>query len=1065
MRKLLTLLVGSLLLFAQAVVAQTTVSGKVTDSKDGAPLQGVTVRVKGGGSTTTKADGTFSITSKQPDASLEFSFIGYLVKTVKASGGTANANLEIDPKALSEVVVTGVGTATSKKKLAIAVESVTADKLPPSSTADIGNALVGKIAGAQISSVNGSPGAPVNILLRGINSLRGGTFPMILLDGVEVRATSLESLDLANVERIEVVQGAAAASIYGAQGANGVIQLFSKKGKQGKISIDVSSSVANSQLINSGNMHKARMHSFNTNSAGEVVDGGGDPIVFDEATSSYQANVVWNSLEVDNVNNKPYDKNLKYYDHYKEFFGNATTFNNAISISGGREKVDFALGLSDSRQNTVFLHNGDYSRTNLTANLGVELFKGLRFRSITQLAYTKNTQLDPFGRNMMYAINNSRPFADYSFRDPDGNYGAYFGDAVGVNGYNFNYVTQYSTVNDSKIDLVQNFSLNYKFPKFVELDAKYGLNYQNDRIYYNIKDQSGNVNADYWQYWEEYYSPRTSYGAPATKEQTGEINTQQYNTTFQNFVSTATVRFDFDKDFHLGIPLKSTTIGAFDFRKNLAKQYITYGLDAPSYTPYTADQMGQFKIVSDRTTPFVTYGVLVSQRFEWGDFAGVTGGFRSDYSSAFGEGSKPFTFPRGDAYVRLSALDFWRDGKLGDFFTEFKLRGAYGEAGIQPGAFDRYVVLDTRNLGGSNSFVYPLTNPNPQLGVEVSKELELGTDMSFNLFKGSWLKNLDFHLTYWKRSTDNAIWPIDAAPSTGTGQILDNAFGLKSNGIQASLNLGVLTTSKWNWNFTVNFAKQTSEITSVTGPEVIVTSFAGSSNYVLKPGYKIGQLFGFLGLHSVDAVDPTTGAPYIDKADQGNFTVASNGWVVDKASRQPYFTPNQYSFGDPNPKFNMSFINEVNYRGFVTLAIQFDWVNGSHLYNQTKEWMYRDGISGDYDNPITIDGNTGAYTAFYRGVYAQVSRNGTKNYFYEDASFGRLRNLALGFDFAKVFKMKAFTHLQLVLSGRNLVTLTNYTGMDPETSSGAFNSAFDRGVDHNTIPNLKTYQVGVNFGF
>jgi hypothetical protein len=214
-------------------------------------------------------------------------------------------------------------------------------------------------------------------------------------------------------------------------------------------------------------------------------------------------------------------------------------------------------------------------------------------------------------------------------------------------------------------------SLNYKFPKFVELDAKYGLNYQNDRIYYNIKDQ-----------WKRecrllailggILFSRTSYGAPATKDQTGEINTQQYNTTFQNFISTATIKFDFDKDFHLGIPLKSTTIGGFDFRKNLFKQFITYGLDAPSYTPYTADQMGQYKIVSDRTTPFVTYGYLFSQRFEWGDFAGVTGGFRSDYSSAFGEGSKPFTFPRGDAYLRLSALDFWRDGKLGNFFTEFK---------------------------------------------------------------------------------------------------------------------------------------------------------------------------------------------------------------------------------------------------------------------------------------------------------------------------------------------------------------------------------------------------------
>jgi hypothetical protein len=145
--------------------------------------------------------------------------------------------------------------------------------------------------------------------------------------------------------------------------------------------------------------------------------------------------------------------------------------------------------------------------------------------------------------------------------------------------------------------------------------------------------------------------------------------------------------------------------------------------------------------------------------------------------------------------------------------------------------------------------------------------------------------------------------------------------------------------------------------------------------------------------------------------------------------------------------------------------MQWDWLSGSHLYNQTKEWMYRDGIHGDYDKAITIDGNTGAWTAFYRGVYAQVSRNGTKNYFYEDASFWRLRNIALAFDFAKFTHIPYFQKLQLVLSGRNLITITDYTGMDPEVSSGAHNSAFDRGVDHNTIPNLKSYQVGLIVGF
>ena len=118
-----------------------------------------------------------------------------------------------------------------------------------------------------------------------------------------------------------------------------------------------------------------------------------------------------------------------------------------------------------------------------------------------------------------------------------------------------------------------------------------------------------------------------------------------------------------------------------------------------------------------------------------------------------------------------------------------------------------------------------------------------------------------------------------------------------------------------------------------------------------------------------------------------------NGYVVDTFTKSIQFTNETYAFGDPNPKFNASFINSFSYKDFLVFSFQVDWIYGSHLYNQTKEWMYRDGISGDYDKVISVGSETGAWTAFYRGVYAQVSRNGTKNYFYENSGFGRLRNL------------------------------------------------------------------------
>lgn len=1062
MRKLVLLLIttffSSLLLLAQ----EKTITGKVTET-GGNPIPNASIHIKNkNGGVSADADGSFKI-SAPANSVLLVSAIGFESKEIKiANESTITITLAVDNKALSEVVVTGTGVATSKKKLGISVESITSDKLPSAPTASVDQALVGKIAGAQISSTNGSPGRPVNILLRGINTVNRGTSPMIMLDGIEVRATDLNSLDLSGIERIEVVQGAAAATIYGAQGANGVIQLFSKKGKMGKIRIDVSSNVSVNTMLNVGGVKKANFHPFTTNTAGDVIGSSGNLINLDPAISVYRENVQVNLVDPTTTTSKPYDRNLRYYDHYKMFFRDAYTTNNSITISGAREKVDFSFSISDNRQTSTFRDNGKYSRSNLLSNLGVELAKNLKFRSITQLVYTNNTLNDATGRGILFALNNSRPFANYDYKMPDGSYGYYFGDATGVNGYNPNYRTQYSNNIDNKIDVVQNFNLNYKPVKFLELDAKYGLNYQTQDVIYNVKPQDDNASAKFWgtRWWTGNYAPTPSVGT------SGSIDNFRYRTTFQNFISTATINTDFKEDFNINIPLKTTTLLAFDYRKNLFKQYITWGADAPFYTPYTASQMVTYRIQSDYTEPFVTYGYLINQRFEWGEIAGVSGGVRSDYSSAFGGGSKPFTFPRGDAYVRLSSFNFWQDNKIGSVITEFKLRGAYGKAGIQPRPFDRYLVLNTANLGSNVAFTFPTSNPNPNLDVEVSKEFEAGADLTIKALKGAWLSSLNLSATYWQRTTDNAIYNVDAAPSTGAGTVRDNAFGLSSSGFQASVVANMLKSSKVNWSFTTNFSKQTSEITSVKGgTEIVVLSNAGSSNYVLKAGDKIGQLYGNLLITAVDQLDPATGNPYIPKASQQNYVLASNGWVVDKATKQPFVTPGKVSFGDPNPKFNMSFINDVTVFNNLSFSMQWDWVYGSHLYNQTKQWMYRDGIHHDYTKPITIDGQTGAYTAFYRGVYAQVQANGTRNYFYEDASFFRLRNISVAYDFAKLINVPAIQRLQLVLLARNIVTFTKYTGFDPEVSSGTSNSAFDRGVDHNTIPNLKTYQIGLNVGF
>lgn len=287
------LLVCSFLTTAWA--QERRVTGKVTSAEEGSPLPGVSVIVKGSKrGTITDGAGIYSLSvPSEKGTTLVFSFVGTVnQEIVLGNESTLDVSLASDSKLLTEVVVTGSGVATSKAKLGIAVESVSGKDLPQTPTASIDQALIGKIPGAQISSVSGNPGDPVNILLRGINSVQGGTKPLIMVDGVQVAATDINSLDLSNVERIEIAQGAASASIYGAQGANGVIQVFTKKGKKGRIAVNVSTSYATNEFLNVGNVRKADMHPYLTDANNNLVDASGKILSINDVGSlmgiSYQ---------------------------------------------------------------------------------------------------------------------------------------------------------------------------------------------------------------------------------------------------------------------------------------------------------------------------------------------------------------------------------------------------------------------------------------------------------------------------------------------------------------------------------------------------------------------------------------------------------------------------------------------------------------------------------------------------------------------------------------------------------------------------------------------------------
>ena len=1094
-KKILWSLLASCLFLGTAMAQNSTINGKVVDEK-GDPISGASVQVKGTRTgATVNSDGSFSVKAAN-GASLVVTALGFESKTV-AAAANMTIKLATDVKALSEVVVTGSGVATSKRKLGISVESITADKLPAAPSASIDQALVGKIPGAVISSISGNPGDPVNIVLRGINTVQGGTKPMILVDGVELKSTDLQSIDLNNIERVEVVQGAASASIYGAQGANGVIQIFSKKGKKGNTQISASSSYSTQEFINSGNFNKSKMNPYLHNAAGELVSTNGTQLAIDpilglggSSTSTsiayqYGGAARYGILDPRNANQYPYTATIPWYDHFAQIFQQGNTLNNSVTFAGASDKSDFSLTVSNNHTNTAVMTdiNGYLDRSNVTANLGTEIFKDFKIRSITQLIYQKNTMAPGLGfgsggtdgnslgsNGQVYSFLNTSPFFDLKYKSPtDNNYVAnQYSRFLSVNGYNPYYQAANSHALGQKIDIIQNFQATYKVNKYIDVDAKYSINYRtsNDHVIY--PNQTANENSNYWGYW-----------AGGGNDNSGEITDNTYNSTFKNFLATISAKTDFQKDFGFKIPLTTNTQIGFDHRKQDQNYISSYGLSLPTAPPISFSST-QTQAVSEYKVPFVTYGYLFNQKFDYSNYLGLTAGIRSDYSSTFGAGSKPFTFPHADLYLLPSQMDWWK-GKLQDVVPFFKVRAAYGEAGIQPGQFDRYPVLNQQNIGSQVAYALSNPNRNPNLQVEVSKETEFGTDFTINTNSNSnWFKSVTASFTYWKRSSANVIYSVAVPLSTGASGILDNAIDMSSHGQQFSLNIPVYSSKNLTWDFTTNYGTAVSMIDKISGgSDIPLTSSAGSTSVVLAAGHPIGQIYAYQTIRSLTQTR-SDGTPYFTAAQQasGRWVVVKDpvyggNVVVDTTTKGAMIGSELLPLGDPAPKFNMSFINNITFNNWINLNFQFDWINGSHLYNQTKEWMYRDGISNDFDKVVNIPGFTpAAYTAYHGSFYYAlwgstrgVGNNVTKDYFLEDASFVRLRNVSLSFDLAKTNSFKKFKKLQLVFTGRNILTFTNYTGQDPEISSGSVNSSFDRGIDHSTMPNTKSYQVGLNIGF
>ena len=1027
-----------------------TVTGKVTDEK-GASIAGATISEKGTrNATTSKDDGTFTIRTR-PKAKLIISYVGY--ETIEPEAREQlTVSLNPESKALSDVVVTGVGVATSRKKVPIDVATVSAKDFAPSVTTNVQQALDGQIAGASIQQTSGTPGANFNIILRAVNSL-DNTNPLILVDGVQMNSgNNINNLDPSTVDHIEVVKGPAGGMLYGAQGANGVIQVFTKKGAlNGKMAITFNSKVSIDNILKGKYNLLSNHHHFVTDANNNLLDAGGK-VVAKDATgiwSDPQVPIATAPANAFLTNDKTY--NIPTYDHLKQGFRQALTFANSVNITGGTQTADYAIGASQLSQQDVL--SNQFNRTNFNVNLGIHPFKGFTFRTITQGIVGSQNLLNGNRFNMLTSYN----FIDFTWRDSTGHYPFKTNNSSG--GYNTLSENEWHHQNHQTIDIFQNFDMNYKFPRFLELDVKYGLDYNTDDFQNYYQNQSANLQ----------FIKFNTYWGPSGQ---GALLNENTKNIFQNGLYSAFVRTDFQKDFHSNLPITTTTEFAYDYRKFSERQYYAEGIGLPSYPPPSIGA-ATTKTAGDFYQSSITYGLLVNQTIDWGNLFGISAGVRSDYGSAFGAAYSAATFPRGTVYFRPSELMEAQRGWLKDW----KVRAAYGAAGVQPNPYDRQITLTPVTLGTGVAIALPSQATNDSLKLAINYELEIGTDFTVSPFSGEWLSRLVVSTSYWNRRTKLAYQNAQVAPSTGYATRLDNLTTVTSHGVDLSIDASVYNGRTITWDISARWGYSRAIVNKIAnGQDVVDFAFA------LKQGKPLGLFYVQTPLHSVNQLGPDGKTPLIPVANQGKYSVTSTGMVVLNSDNYVQYTPTNdlSAVGHAYPDFTSSLTNRFTFFRKLSLSFQFDWIHGNSIYNVTKQWLYRPvggtggqgGESRDVDKKITIQGQTGSFVNYYNSIYnvgLPVSP------FIENGSYIRLKDLSISYDLSRyVAGTKAIKRLTITASGRNLLTFTKYSGLDPENIgaydeqgnnlSGQRIGAFT-GVDYYGTPNLRSYQFALNVGF
>lgn len=974
-------LVFTMLCIVGATNAQTTVNGTVTDS-DGLPLIGANVIVQGTTiGTITDIDGNFQLSVPDDKGRIVVSYIGFDDQIIELNGqSTINVSLS-SGNLLNEVVITGYGV-QDRNSITGSVTSVSAEQLEARPIASIDQLLQGQAPGLAVLSGSGQPGSnDVSVYLRGPSSIQGSNTPIYILDGLQISASDFGALNPNDIESVSILKDASSTAIYGASGANGVILIKTKSGREGRTLINYTGQIGFTSL--------ARENFEMMNST--------EKLAFEEiARRGPGWTLSPNNPENENLSAEELAQNAAELERLRGIntnwrdivFRTGNTQQHNISATGGDNNTNFFVSANYYAEEGV-LRGSDFDRGTVRTNWSEQFTDRIKIGIATTGGYTKSRFVQSEN-----AVNLNNPAALAYLSNP-------YSEVYDENGeFAFNS-TGRNPVEEVFYNYDQTNTLKGVGQIFTEVEpidhikfvGRYGVDYTS----VNSKD---------------YVDPDSRLSTTVQGQQ-GSLRKAVASTTWLTFSNTLNYNNTFDEKHSIDLLL-----GQERRQRNRDDYGFTvYGLEGGLQSPQagTAGSLDNPDFIPT-TTGLLRKKILNSYftrlNYTLNDRYNLTAGLRRDGSSVFGINNQYGTFWNVGASWILSRENFL---KSSDFISFLKIGLSYGTNGNSEGITEREraTLYANGDYAGSGAFIPSSTNPgNPDLKWEVLKGYN--AIIEFGLLSD----RINGSVSLYKNNTEDLFISQEVPLSAGASSLTINAGTMSNTGYEVELNSDVIRNSSGYVNFGVQFAYNKNEITDLGQ----VDEFEQGTS-IIREGLPLGTHY----IEEWGGVDPTTGNPlYIDE--NGNYT-DNYAAVSPKATYGTYFAP-----------WIGSTTLEVGYKGF-TLSALGAWVYGNTLFN--NQTFFQENPNFAQFNLSTVMNDIWREPGDITNVQRIGTARNFSSKDLEDGSFFRLRNITLGYDIpTDIGFLRGFSGLNVFVQGKNLFTATKFTGFDPEDSNNIASYGF-----------------------